>query len=381
MKLAFGAAIMAAVAQAAVPYTNCGTSADLLSNVVVNASPDPPVPGKAVDIDVTGTLSTAVKSGKYTLSVAYDGITIITKTGDLSSLTTLPVAAGPLKVAKSETLPSSVPAGSYTAKISATANGGAALFCADLDLKIGESGMIEDVQMAPRLGENGHGIDHSAQYVDMEFDAFIKEHNKEYIKGTEEYRERRKVFGANFAHIKTHNVRYEAGEVTHYLGVNEFADLTAAEFASRRGWMVGQRPRKENNDMPTDEEFAALPTSIDWTTKGVVTPVKNQGQCGSCWSFSTTGSIESRSAIASGNLVSLSEQQLMDCSGSFGNQGCNGGQMDDAFKYVIETGGLSTEQCDPYQTAQESCGWKQDGCQLNDPIRVTMMSSTTARSA
>jgi C1A family cysteine protease len=141
------------------------------------------------------------------------------------------------------------------------------------------------------------------------------------------------------------------------MGVNKFADLTSEEF---KALYVGglNKPKKSSLRKAAVGPFntTANPSSVDWTTKGAVTPVKNQEQCGSCWAFSTTGSVEGAWFLSKGNLVSLSEQQLVDCSTAEGNQGCNGGLMDDAFQYIIDNKGITTEAAYPYTaTGPNTC--------------------------
>jgi len=140
------------------------------------------------------------------------------------------------------------------------------------------------------------------------------------------------------------------------MGVNAFTDLTSKEFSDL---YLGYRPRQNEYSRSQNLHVApanqVLASSLDWRTSGAVTPIKDQGQCGSCWSFSTTGSVEGANKIKSGNLVSLSEQQLVDCAGSSGNQGCNGGLMDDAFEYIIKNGGIGSEASYPYTAKDGKC--------------------------
>jgi cathepsin L len=191
----------------------------------------------------------------------------------------------------------------------------------------------------------------SEEKYQSEFASFVKRFNKQYAH--DEFFGRYQIFKANYNKIRLHNM----GQSTFSMAVNEFADMTFTEFHSK---MTGYIHRDDallhslNSEGPHNN-VAAPAASIDWRQKNAVTPVKNQQQCGSCWAFSTTGSTEGAHAIKTGKLVSLSEQQLVDCSAAQGNQGCNGGLMDQGFQYIITNKGITTEAAYPYTAKDGTC--------------------------
>lgn len=143
-------------------------------------------------------------------------------------------------------------------------------------------------------------------------------------------------------------------------GVTKFSDLTEDEFSVRLGLKY---PNGWKHTAPSrlfsDEELASVPDSADWRQKGAVTPVKDQGHCGSCWSFSATGNIEGQHFMATGKLVALSEQELVSC--DFDDSGCKGGLMDQAFGFISKerSGELVTESWYPYKSGDgttRGCG-------------------------
>jgi len=162
----------------------------------------------------------------------------------------------------------------------------------------------------------------------------------DYITFTEKYN---KTYDFNNYLIYKDNLNYindmNSKNLTYNLEVNFFVDIKFN--------MVKFNKKNECHNCFT-ESTDIIPKSIDWRSKNAVTHVKNQGQCGNCWAFSSTGSIEGAWAIKNHNLYNLSEQMLTDCSRNYGNNGCRGGLMDNAFKYVIDNGGLCTEKEYPY---------------------------------
>jgi C1A family cysteine protease len=175
--------------------------------------------------------------------------------------------------------------------------------------------------------------------------------------------------------------------VTYKLAHNQFSHMSVEEW--RAHIRLGLAKKDENvkgervHEPPTD--FNSLPTSIDWVELGAVTDVKDQGQCGSCWSFSTTGALEGAYKIKYGSLVSFSEQNLVDCD-NFIHQGtdmaCNGGLMDHAFGWVKSNGGLCTEADYPYVSGetQKSGFCKQSSCTIDSKVAPTSYTDVTPNS-
>ncbi|XP_042438392.1 cysteine protease XCP1-like [Zingiber officinale] len=183
------------------------------------------------------------------------------------------------------------------------------------------------------------------------FHSWAANHDKPYLTSPETKSTKFGVFKDNLNHIISANKKRKS----HWLGLNAFADMTHDEF--KRNYL-GLNLQKYSDDKASAtfmyENATNLPTWIDWRKKGAVTPVKNQGGCGSCWAFSAVAAMEGINQIVTGNLSSLSEQELIDCDIIF-NEGCSGGTMDYAFAFIATIGGLRTEQDYPYTMEDGSC--------------------------
>ena len=182
-----------------------------------------------------------------------------------------------------------------------------------------------------------------------EWELWKRTHGKSYGSDLEELH-RHTIWESNKIYVDNHNAN--ATRYGYTLSTNVFADLENAEFVSM---MNGYRGSSHGNNPVHISSGVQFPSSVDWRGKGYVTPIKNQGQCGSCWAFSTTGSVEGQHYKATGKLVSLSEQNLVDCSTAEGDHGCQGGLMDNGFEYIIKNGGIDTEASYPYTAENGKC--------------------------
>jgi len=184
--------------------------------------------------------------------------------------------------------------------------------------------------------------------------AFDKSYASEEVEAV-----RMNIFLDNKRVIEEHNERFNAGEVSFEMGINKFSDLTVSEWSKiYNGYKAPEGAESLGRawEEPADLQDP-LPDKIDWRLHDMVTPVKNQGQCGSCWAFSSTGALEGQHSRQAGELVSLSESNLVDCTAKYGNGGCNGGWQDNAYKYIVDVGGIDTEESYPYQPVQRTCAF------------------------
>lgn len=199
----------------------------------------------------------------------------------------------------------------------------------------------------------------SEESIFEQFQDFMKIHNKRYTT-IEEFQLRWEIFRENYKRVEAYGKMAIAKdeELTYESGVTQFSDLTPEEFAKQYltldiSHMKRLRASKSQNRLVPTFSNGEAPESWDWREKGVVSQVKNQGMCGSCWAFSAVGNIESQYAIKKNSSVIFSEQQLVDCDKV--DQGCNGGLMEDAFKYVEGTSGLMLSSDYAYTGKEGSC--------------------------
>jgi len=226
----------------------------------------------------------------------------------------------------------------------------------------------------------------AADSATLDFETWLRLHDKSY-ESEDERLQRHRVWLSNQRLVNRHNDAYYSGFTSYTMTMaSPFADLTADEFASRylmdpqhcsatthpsSGRLRPRLSSRIRRNVGMDDNFI----SVDWRTKGILTPVKNQGHCGSCWTFSTTGCLEAHTCLAAGKRKKkratangdnidtldctrwegLSEQQLVDCAGDFDNHGCNGGLPSHAFEYVKYNEGLDLESSYQY-VANETNG-------------------------
>ncbi|XP_060653855.1 procathepsin L-like [Drosophila nasuta] len=218
-----------------------------------------------------------------------------------------------------------------------------------------------------------------------EFNAFKLKHHKTYQDASEELK-RLQIFVENKKLIDTHNKRYVAAEESYEMGVNKFSDMTPEEFKTLVLTNLNPADSQEGIDyIYNPSSYVNLPSSVDWRDWGAVNPVKNQGSCASCWAFSAVGSLESHHFITSYQRVSLSEQNLVDCTRGYPyyNQGCSGGWPIEALNYVRDNGGINTASYYPYEGQDNTCRYNKNniGSKISAVIQIASGNEAALASA
>ncbi|XP_034366556.1 cathepsin 8-like isoform X1 [Arvicanthis niloticus] len=187
--------------------------------------------------------------------------------------------------------------------------------------------------------------------LDSEWQKWKTKYDKSY--SLEEEKQKRAVWEENMKLVTQHNIEYDQGKKNFTMQVNGFGDMTSEELRKMLTDIpVPNLRKKKNVHQPI---IGYLPKFVDWRRRGYVTSVKDQGKCNSCWAFSAAGAIEGQMFRKTGKLVSLSAQNLVDCSRTEGNRGCYSGHTFRALKYVWKNGGLEAESTYPYEGREGHC--------------------------
>ncbi|KAM9737484.1 cathepsin S-like [Menidia menidia] len=202
----------------------------------------------------------------------------------------------------------------------------------------------------------GLAISVTSPHMDQHWELWKKMHNKVYSHQVEELG-RRRIWEENLDMINLHNLETSLGLHSFEMAMNHLGDLTIEEITRT---LTGTVVPSELERIPYElvKVNQSLPSSLDWRDKGLVTSVKTQGSCGSCWAFSAVGALEGQLKKSTGILKSLSPQNLVDCSAKYGNYGCRGGFMANAFQYVIQNRGIASDTSYPYIAKRDQCKYR-----------------------
>lgn len=195
--------------------------------------------------------------------------------------------------------------------------------------------------------------------LDAQWELWKETHRKQYSSKVDEAA-RRLIWEGNLKRISAHNLEASLGVHAYELAMNHLGDMTSEEVVRKMTGLRVPPARSQSNDtLYTPDWEGRVPDAVDYRKKGYVTPVKNQGQCGSCWAFSSVGALEGQLKKKSGKLLNLSPQNLVDCVSE--NDGCGGGYMTNAFQYVQENRGIDSEDAYPYVGRDEACMYSPRG--------------------
>ncbi|TKS88301.1 Cathepsin S [Collichthys lucidus] len=201
---------------------------------------------------------------------------------------------------------------------------------------------------------------HSSPALNRVWDEWTTQHRKAYDNQTE-IAFRRAVWEKNMQLVLRHNQEASAGKHSFTMGLNHLADMTAEEVNEMLNGLKLEEPVHSSNGTFKEVSGSPIPQSVDWRKHGLVSPVQNQGLCGSCWAFSSVGALEGQMKKRAGVLVPLSPQNLVDCSTIDGNLGCRGGYISKAYRYIIRNGGIDSENFYPYEHKNGKCRYSVTG--------------------
>tara|TARA_B100000963_G_scaffold361923_1_gene400918 strand:+ start:4549 stop:5907 length:1359 start_codon:yes stop_codon:yes gene_type:complete len=291
-------------------------------------TPDPPIAGENLKVTLTGKTTTSLTHPKAHLEFSVLGIPVSQLELDICSSNSCPVS--PLDQYNwvvTYPIPDDHPGG-MTIDVRLNINdNNHTVGCYELETNINlKNNLVWETDKTTFL-----------------FNKWLEQHNKYYYT-PQEYIKRLNIFNENTLHILSN--KHKSFKMAH----NHLSDKTTDEYRHLLGFKYVPHLQRKEYSLNRLNSETFIPESVDWRDKGAVTPVKNQGQCGSCWSFSTTGALEGAYFIKTGTQVEFSEQELVSCDKV--DQGCNGGLMDNAFKWIEDKGGLCSEDSYPYDSGQ-----------------------------